>query len=478
MGRSAGSADQFRWVALWLALLWFWAVTSLAAPPDFTSLVRQLSPSVVNISTTKEVTRASPFPPGMEIPEGSPFSEFFKHFFEQMPNGGAPQTFKTRSLGSGFIISADGYIVSNHHVIEDADEIIVRLQDRRELVAKLVGSDPRSDIALLKVEARDLPAVKMGDPSRLDVGSWVLAIGSPFGFDHSVTAGIVSAKGRSVPSDRNETYVPFIQTDVAINPGNSGGPLFNLEGEVVGINSMIYSGTGGFMGLSFSIPADLAMEVVDQLRSTGRVTRAYLGVLIQEVTRDLATALKLDRPAGALVSQVMPDTPAARAGIQAGDVIIRAAGREIETSDELPAIIGRQPLSRPVEVVLLRAGKRVTLQVNLAELPEQVAQGPGEQISTPAPEPAFAGITVMDATPAELKAEGLEGGVKVTAVAPGSAAADSGLRPGDFIVRFNNQAVTGVSQFQGLTAGVKSGQLVAMLAKRGEGSIFLAMRVP
>src|SRR3989339_1642070 len=280
--------------------------------PDFTELVEKQGPAVVNISTTQIIRNAHGLP---NLPEGDPFYEFFRRFAPQIP-----REQESQSLGSGFIISADGYIMTNAHVVESADKITVRLTDKREFSAKVIGADKRTDVALLKIEATGLPKVTVGDPDKLKVGEWVVAIGSPFGFDSSVTAGIVSAKGRTLPQ---ENYVPFIQTDVAINPGNSGGPLFNMKGEVVGINSQIYSRSGGYMGLSFAIPIDVAMEVANQLRSGGKVSRGWLGVVIQEVSSDLAESFGLDRPRGALIAQVQPDGPAAKAGLQVADVILK-----------------------------------------------------------------------------------------------------------------------------------------------------------
>ena len=290
--------------------------------PDFVDLVKETSSAVVNISTTQKIKSGMPqLPEGFEmpeLPEGSPFGELFKYFFEQEENG-EPDYHDAKSLGSGFIISKDGYVMTNYHVVKDADEIVVRLSDRRELKGEVIGTDQRSDVALLKIEATGLPVAKIGKSSELEVGEWVLAIGSPFGFDHSATAGIVSAKGRSLP---RENYVPFIQTDVAINPGNSGGPLFNREGEVVGVNSQIYSRTGGYMGLSFAIPVEVAMDVAEQLKTAGRVRRGWLGVLIQDVTLDLAESFGMKHPRGALVAKVLPDSPAIKAGIEVGDVIV------------------------------------------------------------------------------------------------------------------------------------------------------------
>ena len=332
--------------------------------PDFTELVEKNAPAVVNISTVGEDRRSSRRG-GRQQEE---LEEFFRFFGPPGRRGGGPSQ-PARSLGSGFIISDDGYILTNNHVVEGAKEIIVRLSDRREYVAELVGADVRSDLAVLKVEADDdLPTVSLGKSNGLKVGAWVLAIGSPFGFDYSVTAGIVSAKGRSLPTAQNENYVPYIQTDVAINPGNSGGPLFNLDGEVIGINSQIYSNSGGFMGVSFAIPIDVAMEVADQLRSDGRVSRGWLGVVIQDVTRDLAESFGLDRPHGALISQVYPGTPAEEGGLKEGDVITQFNGQSIERSSELPHFVGRVRAGSVAKLTLMRDGKRRTLDVKVGEL--------------------------------------------------------------------------------------------------------------
>src|SRR5512140_605983 len=304
--------------------------------PDFTELVEKQGPAVVNISTAQTM-RAHPQIPQMpNLDENDPFFEFFRRFMP--PNQGeSPREFSTRSLGSGFIISADGYLLTNAHVVEGADEITVRLTDKREFKAKLIGTDKRTDVALIKIDATGLPAVRIGDPNKLKVGEWVLAIGSPFGFDNTVTAGIVSGKGRTLPQ---ENFVPFIQTDAAVNPGNSGGPLFNMRGEVVGINSQIYSRTGGYMGLSFAIPIDVAMDVQGQLRTSGRVARGRIGVVIQEVTRDLATSFGLDRARGALVNQVEKGGPAEKAGLEVGDIITRFDGKAVGSSSDLPRMVG------------------------------------------------------------------------------------------------------------------------------------------
>ncbi|MFO7787813.1 MAG: Do family serine endopeptidase, partial [Halospina sp.] len=338
--------------------------------PDFTGLVEDNADVVVNISTTSTSSSsrgATPFGGQMEeLPEF--FQEFFKDRFRgQMPD----RQPEHQSMGSGFIVSSDGYILTNNHVVENADEIIVRMNDRREMEAEVVGADARSDIAVLKVDAEDLPTAKIGSSSDLSVGEWVFAIGSPFGFDYTVTSGIVSAKGRSLPRDN---YIPFIQTDVAINPGNSGGPLFNMDGEVIGVNSQIYTRSGGFMGVSFAIPMDVAMDVFDQLRDEGSVTRGWLGVMIQEVNRDLAETFGLERPHGALVADVVPDSPAAEAGLQQGDVILEFDGEEITRSSDLPPKVGQADVGSEAELTVMRDGERITVPFTVGELPEDGQQ--------------------------------------------------------------------------------------------------------
>ncbi|MFA9419696.1 MAG: Do family serine endopeptidase, partial [Gammaproteobacteria bacterium] len=336
-----------------------------AALPEFTNIVEQAKDSVVNISTKTKARKSSSaeMPSIPDLPEGSPFGELFEKFFNHENPGERRR--EAQSLGSGFIISEDGYILTNHHVIAGADEVIVRLSNREEYVARIVGSDEASDIALIKVDATGLPVLKFGDSDSLKVGEWVLAIGSPFGFDHSVTAGIVSAKGRSLPTDN---YVPFIQTDVAINPGNSGGPLFNLDGEVVGINSQIYSRTGGFMGLSFAIPIEMAVDVATQIKETGSVSRGWLGVLIQEVTRELAESFGMDNPRGALVAKVLDNSPAAEAGLQVGDVIVEFNGKEVMRSSSLPPLVGRSAVGEDADVTIIRDRSREQIKVMIAAL--------------------------------------------------------------------------------------------------------------
>ncbi len=422
--------------------------------PDFAALVRQVSPAVVNISSEQRVKTLGQIH-GFnvpDLPEDSPFHDFLRRFLDEEGRQGLPEL-DTQSLGSGFIISPDGYIVTNHHVVNKADEIVVRLSDRRELIAEVVGSDQQSDIALLKIDAKDLPTVRIAPPDKpVDVGEWVLAIGSPFGFDHSATAGIVSAKGRSLPS---ENYIPFIQTDVAINPGNSGGPLFNLDGEVIGVNSQIYSRTGGFMGLSFSIPIDMAMNVVQQLRTKGRVVRGWLGVLIQDVTRDLADSFGMSRPRGALVSQVLAGSPAQKAGLQPGDVILSFNGTELASSAALPPLVGTSPVDQPAKLLLLRGGQRQELQVMIGELPENAGAAMAG-VTGPEIEPKHSdrlGLVVTDISEEQQSALGLESnkGVLVSQVEKGAARV-AGVREQDVILMINNRKVENAEQFRKIVA--------------------------
>ncbi len=444
--------------------------------PSFAGLIKDASPAVVNISTTQKVTSGMPrLPEGFEIPdlpEGSPFGELFKYFFDQ-ENIGEPNYHDAKSLGSGFVISADGYILTNYHVVNEADEIIVRLSDRRELKAEVIGEDKRSDIALVKIEASDLPVVKIGKSQDLEVGEWVLAIGSPFGFDLSATAGIVSAKGRSLPS---ENYVPFIQTDVAINPGNSGGPLFNQNGEVVGVNSQIYSRTGGYMGLSFAIPIEVAMDVVEQLKTKGHVSRGWLGVLIQDVTLDLAESFGMKKPRGALVAKVLPDSPAQDAGIKVGDVIVKFNNREVINSANLPPIVGSSQVGVKLPVEVVRDAQSRTINVTLGELPDD-----GEELARGStPETAQAnrlGIVVTALTEEQAAEYGISSGVVVAQVTNG-VAARGGVRKGDIILSVDNKPVQDVKQFNAMIDGLKPGKTIAVLVQREGSPTFLALRVP
>ncbi len=453
--------------------------------PDFTVLVEQNHLAVVNISTlTHNEVPKHPGIPDLDDPDlkDSPFGEFLRRFLEQQPNhggNGLPEEYESESSGSGFIISADGYVLTNNHVVAGADEVTVRLTDRRQFVAKVIGTDARSDIALLKVEADDLPFVITGSSESLKVGEWVLAIGSPFGFDFSVTAGIVSAKQRALP---NESYVPFIQTDVAINPGNSGGPLFNLDGKVVGINSQIYSRSGGFMGLSFAIPIDIAMEVAEQLKSGGSVSRGWLGVVIQEVTRDLAESFGMQKAFGALVSRILPGSPASESDIQVGDVIISFNGHKIERSSSLPPVVGRSSLLKPADVVVMRDGKKHKLKVTLGELPteKELFGGASSKLVNPAgKENKFAvEVTELDEQlQQELELDSDTKGVLVERVLKGPAQ-EAGMQDGDLIVSINNRLLNSVAEFASLLENLKSGSTVPVLVEREQGPVFLAIRVP
>jgi len=444
------------------------------ALPDFTALVEANSPAVVNISTTqKRRAEARPrLPKGLEIPDlpqNSPFNEFFRRFFGE----GEIEEFDAQSLGSGFIISADGYVISNNHVIKNADEVVVRLTDRREFTAEVVGTDDRSDVALLKIDATDLPTVKLGTDHELKVGEWVLAIGSPFGFEHTVTAGIVSAIGRSLP---RENYVPFIQTDVAINPGNSGGPLFNLDGEVVGVNSQIFSRTGGFMGLSFAIPIDVAMDVAEQLREQGRVSRGWLGVLIQDVTRELAESFGMDKPQGALVAKVLPDSPAERAGFEVGDIVLSFAGEAVERSSDLHPIVGSTRVGTDVPVRILRNGRTVELTVRTAELPEEDPLRAARSDEPGTARAELLGITVADLSPEQREQhEAPAHGVLVTEVHDGPAK-EAGVRAGDLVLMLDNAKVENARVFKEMATALSPGKAVSMLVQRQGNPIFLALK--
>lgn len=472
---------QYRTTGAMIMALLMWLMLSSAvqarALPEFTKLVAENGEAVVNISTKSKPNDAmasSPFPPGMEMPEGTPFDDFFKRFFD---NPSQPRAPMPNSLGSGFVLSPDGFILTNHHVVKDAEEIIVRFSDRTELVAELLGSDERSDVALLKVNAEgmNLKAVKLGDSNDLQVGEWVLAIGSPFGFDYSATAGIVSALGRSLPSD---SYVPFIQTDVAINPGNSGGPLFNLDGEVIGINSQIYSRTGGFMGVSFAIPVDVVMDVVDQIKSQGYVSRGWLGVVIQDVTRELAESFGLSKPRGALVSRVVPGSPAEKAGFQPGDVILKFDDRKVDTSSDLPPIVGRTAIGKKSIAEIMRNNKMVTLTVVVEELPEDEQMAGGTAPKVGQFHDTRLAMEVADLLPeqrAELGAN--QNGVIVSKVESGPAS-DAGIAPGDIILTINNQKIVDAKQFIELAKNLPAKKAIPVLVQRAGASQFLALKIP
>ncbi|MDZ7841356.1 MAG: DegQ family serine endoprotease [Gammaproteobacteria bacterium] len=436
--------------------------------PDFRGLVSENSAAVVNISTTQEMSRDS-LPRDFEIPdlpEDSPFRDFFKRFLEELPE----RQRNTQSLGSGFVISEDGYILTSAHVIRDATEIVVRLNDRREFEAEVVGQDERSDVALLKVPATDLDTVRIGDPDVLEVGEWVLAIGSPFGFDSTATQGIVSAKGRSLP---NENYVPFIQTDVAINPGNSGGPLFNLDGEVVGINAQIYSRTGGFMGLSFAVPIDIAMKVADQLKTQGRVTRGWLGVLIQSVTRDLAESFGMDKPVGALVAEIVPDSPAASSDLQPGDVIVEYNGEPLQDMSELPPMVGATPVGEEAELGIIRNGESMTVTVVIDELPadgDRASGGPSDDADT-----SVLGMRLENLDDEEMQTLEVDHGVRVAAVMEGPAR-EAGIQVDDVLLQIRGEKIRNVDQVRSIAEEIPAGKSVPVLVKRGARSLFLALK--
>lgn len=444
--------------------------------PDFTKLVDEHGSAVVNISTTiKKKDHKDLFKRKFSSPEEEKaFEELFKRFFD-FENGGSPHGHKANPLGSGFIISADGYVVTNHHVISDAEEITVKLTDRREFKAKLVGSDERSDIALLKIEASDLPFLHLGNSKDLKVGEWVLAIGSPFGFDNSVTAGIVSAKGRNLPTDN---YVPFIQTDVAINPGNSGGPLFNLTGDVVGINSQIYSRSGGSMGVSFAIPASVASTVIEQLKTKGKVSRAWLGVYIQEVDRDLAKTFKMDLPTGALVAKIIEGGPAV-GHLKLGDIILEFNGQVVPNVAKLPNIVGQTEIGKAVDVKILRDGTEQTIKITLGELPKDDDIDKKEEKTEDKPEikNTVLGMEVEDLDDIARKAMGVEAGALVTKVENG-AGKDAGLLEGDVISMVDGQKINSVEKLKSVTDALKPDESVAILIHRGGTARFLALKAP
>lgn len=475
------SIPRFKpFLSLFAAVLMLGQVATVQAEalPDFTTLVEQASPAVVNISTTQKLPDRGVAAGQMPDLEGLP--PMFREFFERnMPRSG-PQSPRrgdrqreAQSLGSGFIVSADGYVLTNNHVIADADEIIVRLSDRSELKAKLVGTDPRTDVALLKIEGKNLPTVKLGDSAKLKVGEWVLAIGSPFGFDHSVTKGIVSAKGRTLP---NDAYVPFIQTDVAINPGNSGGPLFNMSGEVVGINSQIFTRSGGFMGLSFAIPIDVALDVSDQLKKDGKVSRGWLGVVIQEVNKDLAESFGLDKPAGALVAQVLEDGPAAKGGLQVGDVILSMNSQPIDMSADLPHLVGGLKAGAKASLEVIREGKRRNVDVTVGAMPDDDQDlDAGAKAQTERSSNRL-GVSVAELTTEQKQALELKGGVVIKEVQDGPAAL-IGLQPGDVITHLNNQAIESSKQFADIAKGLPKNRSVSMRVLRQGRASFITFKL-
>lgn len=445
--------------------------------PDFSSLVKRNHDAVVNISTRKASRTDAQDGPLAGIPglEDSPIDELIRRYRD----GERPQDPSTSSaLGSGFIVSADGYVLTNNHVVADADEVIVRLHDRREFVADVVGTDPRSDMAVLKIDGAGLPVVTIGDSEDLDVGEWVLAIGSPFGFDFSVTAGIVSATERALP---NESYVPFIQTDVAINPGNSGGPLFDLDGNVVGINSQIYSRTGSFMGLSFAIPIEMAMDVADQIRATGEVRRGWLGVIIQEVTADLAESFGMDTAHGALVTNILDDSPAQASELEIGDVITSFDGRRIERSSGLPPLVGRVPVDTAAPLEVVRDGRTIELEVVIGRLPgDEEVRGRTAPRRAANGNPLGLAVGPVDAATRE-RLDIDKGGVAVTSVVAGGPADRAGVVAGDVVLMVDNVAVDSARGLSSLLESLgRSGDeraSVPVLVQREDGPTFLALKL-
>jgi len=444
--------------------------------PDFTELYERNGPAVVSIDVRQKAKRGRGMP---ELSEDDPFYEFFRRF-GQLPPGsrGQQREPESQSVGSGFIIGMDGYVITNAHVVDGADEVTVNLSDKREFKAKVIGADKRTDIALLKIDARDLPKVTIGDPDKLKVGEWVVAIGKPFGLENTMTAGIVSAKGRDLPQ---ENLVPFIQTDVAINPGNSGGPLFNMRGEVVGINSLIYSRTGGYMGLAFAIPIDVAMNTVNQLKDKGRVTRGRIGVQIQPVTKEDADAFGLGAPRGALVNGVEKDAPASKAGIEIGDIIIKADGRDVKSSNELPRIISAVRPGTKINLTVWRKGAQKDFAVTVAEMKEESAATPARGGAAPKEKgkPNKMGLILSDLTDDQKKEAEVKGGVLIEDVAP---SVRGNIQPGDVILAIVNRGQStdakSAAQVNELIAKLDKGVSVTLQLKRGEQQFFSALRVP
>jgi serine protease Do len=434
--------------------------------PDFTALMKQQGPAVVNVITKREATKG---PRGQQGQQGQapddPVLEFFRRFIPDLPERGGPG----QGLGSGFIISQDGYILTNAHVVAGDGEVTVRLADaKREFKAKVIGADERTDVALIKVEAKGLPTVKLGKSSALQPGEWVAAIGSPFGFENTITAGIVSATGRSLPA---ETYVPFIQTDVAVNPGNSGGPLINLAGEVVGVNSMIYSQTGGYMGVSFAIPIEVALEVTKQLRSEGKVTRGRLGVRIQPMTKELAQSFKLEEPNGALIASVEPGSPADKAGLKPGDVVLAFNGQAIDDPNKLPRLVAATKPGSSATLKIWRSGKAEEVKFTAAEL---VAEGkPAKPAPDKGAKPNRLGLVVSELPPAQRRALGIDYGLVVES----ADASRTPLRPGDVIVGVGRESFKSIEEFNRLISEQKQGDTVALLVRRGEATVYVPVEV-
>ncbi len=456
-------------VSAGLAAVMGQAAACAAAWPDFARIVQENRGAVVNISSTEVVNgRASGFGFGAPGGPGDPFDRFFRSRPRQDQT--VPRRFVTKSLGSGFIIAANGYVLTCAHVIDHARRVIVKLANGHDYVARVVGLDTKSDVALLKIPAAHLPTVTIGHPSDLQVGDWVLAIGAPFGFENSATAGIVSGVGRNLPGS---DYVPFIQTDVPINPGNSGGPLFNASGQVVGINSQIYSRTGGFMGLSFAIPIDLAMRIGDELKATGHVQWAWLGITIQDVTRELAASFDLRKPYGALVAEVLPNGPAAHSPLRVGDIIVRYDGHPITQSADLPPLVGLTPIGTRARLTVMRNGRPQILSVVVGALPEPRAAA-AVRVARKPRHSASLGLVLRDLSDRERRAFGVPAGVFVEGVGDGPGER-AGIAPGDVIVRLGGQPVTSVPQFIALAARIPAHHPVPVLIHRGGSAMFVAL---
>jgi serine protease Do len=444
------------------------ATAPVAALPDFTALMKQDGPAVVNIISTN---KAAPQRRGQAPQDEDPMQEFFRRFMPDLPPGGpggGPGQPRA-GMGSGFIISADGYILTNAHMVADFDEVTVRLADvKREFKAKVVGLDKRTDVALIKVDATGLPVATLGSSANLQPGEWVAAIGSPFGFANTITAGIVSAKGRSLP---DEVYVPYIQTDVAVNPGNSGGPLLNLKGEVVGINSMIYSGTGGYMGVSFAIPIEVALEVSRQLQGQGKVVRGRIGIAMQPLTKELAQSFKLGAESGAVVVAVDPGGPAARAGVRPGDVVLDWNGRKIDDPNELPRLVAATRPGSSAKMEIWRGGKVETVEVAVGEIPAESAKAPRE--AQPKEAHNRLGLALRELPAADRKALGIDYGLLVIDVAT----AAGPIMPGDVIVAVNQEQFKSLEEFNRLLGQAKKGESVALLVRRGDAAVYVPLVV-
>jgi len=463
-------------LAIWLGLFSILVQAQSRELPDFADLAEKQGIAVVNISATQVVRGnargAHPF--DEDDPAFEMFRRFAPHLFPRIP--GAPRDFENKSLGSGFIVSADGFILTNAHVVDGADEVVVKLSDKREFKAKVIGTDKRTDVALIKIEASGLPSVRLGDPAKLRVGEWVVAIGSPFGFENTVTAGIVSAKGRSLPQ---ENFVPFIQTDVAINPGNSGGPLFNMKGEVVGVNSQIYSRSGGYQGIAFAIPIDVAMEVQSQLRASGKVQRGRIGVAIQEVTKELADSFGLGKPQGALIASVEKGSPADKAGLEVGDVILRFNDKPVTQSSDLPRMVGNTKPGTKAGMQVWRNGAARDMNVTVGEMPDEQVAGRSQRRGKPAEAvPANRlGLVLSEPTTEQKRQLGIRSGLIVDEVRNGSR---NDLRQGDVILALIQKGVQTevktVEQFNGLLAKTDKDSMVTLLVKRGDSQTFVTIK--